>query len=48
MFKQINLPPPISPLVAMADIDMAVTKVMNVEMAMMMRHCPFITIKVHS
>jgi hypothetical protein len=34
------LPPPISPLVDMADIDKAVTKVMNVEMAMMTNVSP--------
>ena len=35
-----DLPPPISPLVVMADMDRAVTKVMKVDMAMMISICP--------
>jgi hypothetical protein len=35
-----HIPPPISPLVDIADIDKAVTKVINVEMAMIIKVSP--------
>jgi hypothetical protein len=46
--KKVILPPPISPFVDMADMDKAVTKVINVEMAMITNVsplCQFILIK---
>lgn len=36
-----RVPPPISPLVEIAEVDKAVTKVMNVEMAMITNVSPY-------
>ena len=36
-----SLPPPISPFVAISDIDKAVINVMNVEIAIIINVCPF-------
>jgi hypothetical protein len=38
--KEEHLPPPISPFVVMADVDMAVTKVMTIVMAIIINVCP--------
>lgn len=42
------LPPPISPLVAMADMESAVVRVIKVEMAMMINVCPVFAIHLNN
>ncbi len=41
------LPPPISPLVAIADMERAVINVMKVEIAMMINVCPVFFLQIN-